>query len=243
MVRKIAVITGASRGIGRAAALLFAEKGYDLALSCISRAGLLEEVQSQVMNAGADCLICTADMGNPGDVKAFFTRIREYYGSVDVLVNNAGISVTGLFQEMTQQEWERILSSNLSSVFYCSQEAVRIMLRQGRGSIVNVSSVWGNTGASCEVAYSATKSGVNGLTRALARELAPSGIRVNAAAFGLINTDMNSSLTSEDVARLKDEIGMGRMGEPEEAAQLIWQLAEAPEYMTGQIVTMDGAWT
>lgn len=241
-MRKTAVITGASRGIGRAAALQFAGAGYDLAVSCHSHPELLVSLQAEAERLGASCLCFTGDMGREEDCACFFRQAAGRYSHIDVLINNAGISITGLFQDMTGAQWQRILDSNLSSVFYCCQQAVRLMLPRQCGSIVNVSSVWGNVGASCEVAYSATKGGVSSLTRALAKELAPSHIRVNAAAFGAIDTDMNRFLDEDERAALCDEIPMGRMGSPDEAARLLLQLAEGPEYLTGQVVTMDGGW-
>lgn len=241
-MKKTAVITGASRGIGRAAALLFAENGYDLALCCRHNANLLQQTANQARQLGAVCLTYTGDMGDPDSCAGFFREIDNTFSSIDVLVNNAGISITGLFQNMTQEEWQRILSSNLSSVFYLSQQAVRRMLPRHQGCIVNVSSVWGSVGASCEVAYSAVKGAVNSMTRALAKELAPSHIRVNAAAFGAIDTDMNHFLDEEERRALCEEIPMGRMGTAQEAAVLLLQLCQGPDYLTGQIVTMDGGW-
>ncbi len=242
MIRKTAVITGASRGIGRAAALLFARQGYNLALCCRQNTQLLDETARKAAESGASCLTCTGDLGNPAVCRDFFQKIDAAFPSIDVLINNAGISITGLFQDMTEAQWQEILSSNLSSAFYLSQEAVRRMLPLHRGCILNVSSVWGSAGASCEVAYSAVKGAINSMTRALAKELAPSHIRVNAAAFGAIDTDMNRFLSEEEKQALCEEIPMGRMGTCEEAAELLWRLSESPEYLTGQIVTMDGGW-
>ena len=241
-MKKTAVITGASRGIGRAAALLFAQYGCNLALCCRKNSDLLQETAEEARNLGASCLTYTGDMGDPDCCTAFFGQIDRTFPAVDILINNAGISITGLFQDMSREQWQQILSSNLSSVFYLSQQAVRRMLTRHRGCIVNVSSVWGNVGASCEVAYSTVKGGINSMTRALAKELAPSGIRVNAAAFGAIDTDMNRVLSAEESRVLCEEIPMGRMGTPQEAARLLWQLCESPDYLTGQIVTMDGGW-
>ena len=241
-MKKTAVITGASRGIGRAAALLFAENGYDLALCCRHNANLLQQTANQARQLGAVCLTYTGDMGDPDRCAGFFREIDNSFSSIDVLVYNAGISITGLFEDRTQDEWPRILSSNLSSVFYLSQQAVRRMLPRHQGCIVNVSSVWGSVGASCEVAYSAVKGAVNSMTRALAKELAPSHIRVNAAAFGAIDTDMNHFLDEEERRALCEEIPMGRMGTAQEAAVLLLQLCQGPDYLTGQIVTMDGGW-
>jgi 3-oxoacyl-[acyl-carrier protein] reductase len=157
-------------------------------------------------------------------------------------VNNAGTSHLGLFQDMTPEEWDRLIRTDLSSVFYMTRLAVPRMLSLGHGKIINVSSVWGASGASCEAAYSAAKGGVNALTRALAKELAPSHIQVNAVAPGTIDTEMNAWLSAEDRAALEEEIPAGRFGTAGEAAQVILMLAEGPEYLTGQIVTVSGGW-
>lgn len=241
-MNKTVIITGASRGIGRAAALLFASKGCDLAVSCRTRGDALSSLCTRIQELGRSCLTFTGDMGDPASCADFFSRIRRKYGCADLLINNAGISLTGLFQDMTPQQWQQILQSNVSSAFYCSQQAVRMMLPRQNGCILNVSSVWGQKGAACEVAYSATKGALDSMTKALARELAPSRIRVNAVAFGAVDTDMNAFLTPQEKAVLLDEIPMGRMGTPEEAARMLWQIYESPSYLTGQIITMDGGW-
>lgn len=241
-MNRVAVITGASRGIGRETALCFAENGYDLAISCRSNTALLEAVQAEALALQVSCLTYTGDMGDPAAAAAFFAQIRERYDHIDVLVNNAGISLIGLFQDMPPAQWEQLLRANVSSAFYCSQEAVRMMIPRQSGCLLQVSSVWGNVGASCEVAYSASKGAINSLTRALAKELAPSHIRVNAAAFGCIDTEMNDHLTGEDRDALTAEIPMGRMGTSREAGEFLYRLSQMPEYLTGQIITMDGGW-
>ena len=188
------------------------------------------------------CEIVTGDVGNPDDVQGIFDAIMLSCDGLDVLVNNAGIAHMGLLTDMTNAEWNQMIQTNLSSVFYCCRAAIPHMVSVKQGRIINVSSMWGNVGASCEAAYSAAKSGVNGLTRALAKELAPSNIQVNAIAFGVIGTSMNDLLDDEEKISLADEIPMGRFGTPAEAAQLIWDVANAPAYMTGQIIGMDGGY-
>jgi 3-oxoacyl-[acyl-carrier protein] reductase len=165
------------------------------------------------------------------------------FGSVDVLVNNAGISSVGLFQDMSRDEWDRIWRVNVGAVFNCCQLVLPHMINAKSGKIINISSVWGNVGASCEVAYSATKGAVNSLTKALAKEVAPSGIQVNAVACGAIDTEMNSHLSADDKSALADEIPAGRFGTPAEIARIVKQLTETPSYLTGQIITVDGGWT
>jgi len=242
-MKKTVLVTGASRGIGKAAALAFSRKGYDLIITCREDKEALSETASAIRELKKGyCRAFAGNLGNPDDVRRLFGEIAVTFGGADIVVNNAGISYTGLITDMTDEQWNEIVACDLSSVFYCSRAAVPYMVRQKEGRIINVSSIWGDNGGSCEVAYSAVKSGVNGLTRALAKELAPSGIQVNAAAFGAIDTTMNARLSPEERSALEEEIPMGRFGSPEEAARLIVGLAEAPDYMTGQIVTMDGGW-
>lgn len=241
---KTVLITGAARGIGRACAVRFAQAGFRLLLNTRTSTEQLEQLYTELTSRfHAVCRTSVGDVGDEAYVDELFLELHHLGGSLDVLVNNAGISLVGLFQDMTLDEWNRMISSNLTSAFLCSRSAIPLFLRQGHGSIVNVSSVWGNAGASCEAAYSATKGGINSLTKALARELAPSHIRVNAAAFGAIDTEMNNHLTAEERQSLEDEIPAGRYGTPSEAAELIYDLAVNHPYLTGQIVTMDGAWT
>ena len=237
---KIALITGASRGIGRAAAEVFASAGYELILTCLNSMDALNDLSSQLQTRyQTPCRAVRADMGCREDVDRLFDGISR----LDVLINNAGIAHIGLLTDMTPDEWHRIIAVNLDSCFYTCRLAVPIMLREHRGKIINVSSVWGSQGASMEVAYSASKGGVNAFTKALAKELAPSGIQVNAIACGVIDTAMNNGLSKEDLDNLRAEIPADRLGTPIEAAQLILQIAQAPEYMTGQIITMDGGWS
>lgn len=237
--RKTALITGASRGIGLAAAERFSAAGYSLILTCKDSVEALRETASRLQAKDRiQCLAIQADMGREEDVLRLFKSID----SLDVLVNNAGIAHIGLLTDMTAEEWHRVMAVNLDSCFYTCRAAIPLMLKNHQGKIINVSSVWGAQGASMEVAYSASKGGVNAFTRALAKELAPSGIQVNAIACGVIDTAMNSCLTPEDKAALTAEIPADRLGLPEEVAELILQTARAPAYMTGQIITIDGGW-
>jgi 3-oxoacyl-[acyl-carrier protein] reductase len=169
-----------------------------------------------------------------------FRSIEKEFGTLDVLINNAGISYVGLLTDMTPSDWKMVMDTNLSSVFYCCSKAIPMMLKKKSGRIINISSMWGTSGASCEVAYSATKAGVHGLTKALAKELAPSNIQVNAIACGVIDTTMNGHLSDEDKLILKNEIPAGRFGTPDEVGELAVQLAETPSYLTGQIIGFDG---
>ena len=243
MNTKIVLITGASRGIGKACAYAFAKCGYSLVITCNSSENELLDLASELSDTYAiDCLPSVGNIGDNEYVNALFAEIKLKYGRLDILVNNAGISHVGLLQDMTIGEWNTLLSTNLTSTFLCCKMATPLMLSQGSGSIVNISSIWGEHGASCEVAYSATKGGLNSLTKALGKELAPSNIRVNAVALGVIETKMNSFLTAEDKSSLEQEIPLGRMGTVTEAANLILDIATNHPYLTSQVITMDGGW-
>lgn len=238
-MKKTALITGASRGIGAACAKLFAKEGYDLILTCLhSKDKLLSLKEDLERTYSVSCRAVICDAGDASAVDALFADII----SLDVLINNAGISYIGLLQDMSASDWNNVMSTNLSSCFYMAKHAIPLMLSAGKGRIINVSSVWGKVGASTEVAYSASKGGVNAFTKALAKELAPSNIQVNAAAFGVIDTDMNHCFSKDEMDALKEEIPSDRIGTCTEAAELILQLAQSPSYLTGQIITMDGGW-
>lgn len=237
--RKTALITGASRGIGLATAEAFASAGYDLYLTCHTSMDSLRQTAARLQEAHRiSCVAIQADMGCQEDVVSLFTGIHR----LDVLVNNAGMAHLGLLTDMSAQEWHRIMAVNLDACFYTCKAAIPLMLQAHSGRILNVSSVWGCQGASMEVAYSASKGGVNAFTKALAKELAPSNIQVNAVACGVIDTAMNGTLSPEELDALREEIPADRLGTPQEAAALLLQLAQAPAYLTGQVVTMDGGW-
>lgn len=238
-MKKNVLITGASRGIGKAIAEAFAAEGYDLILTCSNTLADLQALADHLTRKyGISCIALQADMGNYADVEKVFREIS----SLDVLINNAGISHVGLLTDMTVEEWQRIMAVNLDSLFYTARLTIPLMLQKHRGRIINISSVWGTMGASMEVAYSASKGGVNTFTKALAKELAPSNIQVNAIACGVIDTSMNSCFSPEDLDALRAEIPADRLGTSEEVAQLALQLANGPSYMTGQIITIDGGW-
>lgn len=237
---KYALVTGASRGIGASIAESLAGEGYSLYLTCRHSgdklSALAERLKSQY---GISCTPITADMGSLADVEGLFAQID----SLDLLVNNAGIAYVGLLHEMSVASWREIISTNLDALFYTCRYAIPLMLKSHSGKIINISSVWGNVGASMEVAYSASKGGVNSFTKALAKELAPSGIQVNAIACGVIDTEMNQCFSADDLDALRQEIPADRIGRPEEVAQTLISLLRAPEYLTGQIITIDGGWT
>ncbi len=195
MTEKNVLITGASRGIGRSTAILFAQNGYHVFLNCNKSVEELKQVQEEIEKHHPKAVtLVPGNVGNPSDVRSIFGEIYSHCDSLDVLINNAGIAHIGLLMDLTDEEWQQIIDTNLSSVFYCCREAVPKMVSKKSGRIINISSMWGTVGASCEAAYSASKSGIHGLTRALAKELAPSGISVNAIACGVIETVMTAQL-------------------------------------------------
>lgn len=235
-------ISGSSRGIGKACALEFARNGWNVVINCRNSQDALEEVKNEITSYGVRCLALAGDVGNYDTVKDFIQKIQSEFQTLDVLINNAGISKIGLFQDMNPDEWSDILNTNLTSVYNCCSQTIPLMLANGHGKIINISSVWGVAGASCEVAYSATKGGINALTQALGKELAPSNIQVNAIACGAIDTEMNQFLEPEDREALIEEIPSCRMGKAEEVARFAYSLATDHAYLTGQVIKLDGGW-
>lgn len=243
MKQKTILITGASHGIGKAIAGRFAAEGFSLVLNCKTDAALLRSHADELAHTyGIRTLAVPGDVSDHAFVCEMFAQANDAFGGVDVLVNNAGISQIGLLTDLSIDDWNRVIATNLTSVFSCCHEAVPYMVRQKSGCIINISSVWGSVGASCEVAYSASKGGVNSFTKALAKELAPSNITVNAIACGVIDTRMNSCFDAGERAAMEAGIPMGRYGTADEVAALAWQFATAPAYLTGQILTIDGGW-
>ena len=241
-MKKTIVITGASRGIGKAIAIELAGKDTNIVINCVNNVDKLNGVKSIIEEKGSVCETFIGDMGNYSDVQKMFDMCLQRFGQVDVLINNAGISVVGLFQDMGENEWHRICNTNIDSVFNCCHFAVKDMMKRHCGKIINISSVWGLYGASCEVAYSASKGAVNSFTKALAKELAPSHIQVNAIACGAIDTSMNGHLSKEELDELACEIPAGTLGKPEGVARLVKLMLESDDYLTGQVIQYDGGW-
>lgn len=240
MNAKYGIVTGASRGIGRAIAEKMASEHVNLALCCEKNIEKLNDLSEYLRNKfQIEVLTYQTDVGSLKSIGIMADDIKRRFPRIDYLVNNAGISYVGLLTDMTPEQWERMLSVNLSSVFYMMKEFVPGMVHEKSGSILNISSMWGSAGASCEAAYSATKGGVNLLTRAMAKELAPSDIRVNAIAPGCVDTDMNAIFSEQEKKDLCEEIPLGRFATAQEMAEAAWALMNL-SYVTGQILGADG---
>ena len=233
---KKVLITGGSRGIGRACVEYFSENGYKTAFIYASNDAAANELSQR---SGA--LAIKADISSPEEVRAAVVSAIEYLGEIDVLVNNAGIAQIKLFGDITDADWERMISVNLSGAFYVSREVSKGMVSRKSGRIINIGSMWGKCGASCEVHYSATKAGIRGMTMALAKELGPSGVTVNCIEPGVIATDMNAELSEADISELCESTPLCRIGRPEEVAYLAEFLAsDKAGFITGQIIGIDG---
>lgn len=242
MNKKTVLVTGSSRGIGKAIAVKFAKEGYQVVINGAHQEDVLQNTKKEIESYQVPCHAFLGDLGQYEQAKELFTQVKQRFGNVDILINNAGISYIGLLTDMTPNEWDKIIRTNLTSVFNCCSLAIPHMVKNQFGKIINISSVWGNVGASCEVAYSASKGGMNAFTKALAKELAPSNIQVNAIACGAIDTQMNHFLADDELRQLIDEIPTNRLGRPEEVADLVYYLANKNEYLTGQVIQLDGGW-
>ena len=235
------LVTGASRGIGQAIAIRFARAGYNVAMGCFRHAQRARAVSEELNAAGMQTAVLVQDLAAPEGARALVQGTQELFGRLDVLVNNAGISQFGLFTDLTEEDWAKIRSVNLEAPLRCAREAAKLMILRQRGSIVNIASMWGETGASCETAYSATKAALIGLTKALAKELGPSGIRVNCVSPGVIDTEMNAHLGPQAMEELAQETPLGRIGRAEEVAAAVCFLAgEEASFITGQVLGVNG---
>lgn len=238
---KAAMITGATRGIGKQIALTLANEGYNIVLNYRTENDELIQAKNEIESKNVKCLTVQGDVTNFEDCKQMIESAIKEFGKIDVLINNAGICFEGLFTDIKEQEWKNIIDINLNSVFNCTQEALKYMINEKSGCIINISSIWGETGASCEVAYSTTKAGINGMTKALAKEVGLSNIRVNAIAPGIIDTDMNKNLNFEELEQIKNEIPLNKIGKTKDIAKCVKWLIE-DEYTTGQIISINGGW-
>ena len=241
-MKKVALITGSSRGIGRAVAYQLAHEGYAVCINYIERKDKADELVAQLKSEGCEAIAVQADVADRAAVNAMVKKTEETFGGVTLLVNNAGVAGQALFQDVTDEMWNRYFSVNLNGMRHTIQAVLPGMLHEKAGSIVNISSIWGQHGASCEVTYSCTKHAIIGLTRSLAMELAPSGIRVNCVAPGVINTDMVQVLGQETLRDLAQQTPLGRLGTPEDIAHAVSYLAsDKAGFVTGQVLAVDGA--
>lgn len=240
-MEKTAIVTGASRGIGAAAALALAAQGCRVAVCCRTRRDSAESVAARIRAAGGTAAVFCADVSDEAAVRTMFAQVEQTLGPADILVNNAGVAQQKLFTDITAAEWDAMFGVCVKGAFHCCQAALPHMIRQKWGRIINISSMWGQVGASCEVAYSTAKAGVIGLTKALAKELGPSGITVNCVAPGVIDTEMNGNLPQDIKDELAEETPLERLGTPEDVAQAVWFLASsAGDFFTGQVLAPNG---
>ncbi len=238
---KTVLITGAAGGIGTALCMKFASMGWNIVLHYNNSVYAAKTLAETLKSNGADVLLYRADLTEKNEVQAMVHSALSRFGKIDALINNAGVSKQNLFTDITESEWDFVLDTNLKSAFLVSQAVVKSMISNKSGKIVNISSMWGVSGASCEVHYSASKAGLIGLTKALAKEVAPSSININCIAPGLIETQMNDNISVEDLATFVDEIPLGRMGDPYEVASLAYFLCcNESDYITGQVISCDG---
>lgn len=238
---KTAILTGGSRGIGAAIVKELANGGYNVVLDYNKSEELAKKIQNELEDKGIKIEIFKADVSKREEVKELVKFTLEKYKNIDILINNAGIDQIKPFTDITDEDWNRMIQVNLNSTFYCTQEVLENMIHNKSGCIVNISSIWGQEGASCEVHYSTSKAAIDGLTKALAKELGPSNIRVNSIAPGIIETDMNKTITKEILEDIINEIPLGKIGKPEEIAKCVKWLVE-DKYTTGQIISINGGW-
>lgn len=238
---KIALITGSSRGIGRSIALSMAKEGASVIINYSKDMENSLKTERKIIESGGYCKSIRADISDYIEAKALIETIINKFGRLDILVNNAGVSKVGLFIDTSEEDFDNIISTNLKGIYNTCHNALKHMIERKSGSIINISSIWGETGASCEVLYSASKGGVNLFTKSLAKEIAGMGIRVNAIAPGVINTEMNSFLNEDEKQELIEEIPMGRFGETSDVSDLaVFLASEKSKYITGQIIKVDG---
>lgn len=240
-MKHTALVTGASRGIGAATAIALAQNGYNVAVNYNQSKAAADSLVSELINKGFSACTFKADVSRESEVGIMFDEIKKVFGGVDILINNAAIAEQKLFTDITEADWNHMFDINTKGVFLCCRYALSHMIHQKMGKIVNISSMWGQTGGSCEVHYSASKAAVIGLTKALAKELGPSGITVNCISPGVIDTDMNAHLSASDISALIDETPLCRIGTPEDIAKLVLFLTgDGGNFITGQIFGVNG---
>lgn len=240
-MKRTIIVTGASRGIGAAIVKMLAKEDYNIVLNYNKSEEIAKKMQEEFTKQGKNVEIFKADVSKREEVKKLIEFTINKFKKIDVLINNAGISQTRLFTDITDEDWNNMLNVNLNSVFYMTQEVLPYMIHEKEGCIINISSIWGITGAACETHYSVAKAGVDAMTKSLAKELGPSNIRVNSIAPGIIDTDMNKYLSDEELANIEGEIPLGKIGSPETIAKCVKWLIE-DDYTTGQIIGINGGW-
>ena len=238
---KTVIVTGGSRGIGAAIVKELAEENYNIVLNYNKSEEAAKQIQKELKEKGINIEIFKADVSKREEVKALVQFAIDKFNNIDVLINNAGIAQEKTFVDITDEDWNRMLQVNLNSVFYCIQEVLENMIHNKNGCIINISSIWGITGGSCEVHYSVAKAGIDGMTKALAKELAPSNIRVNSIAPGIIATDMCMDYTEEEIQEINSQIPLGKFGEGIDIAKCAKWLIE-DNYTTGQVISPNGGW-
>ena len=239
--QKIAIVTGASRGIGREVAKELAESGITVIANYNKSEEEAKKLQQELEEQNFKLEIVKADVSKREDVKKLVEYTIEKYGKIDILINNAGISEYKLFTDETDEDWDKLINTNLYSAFAMSQEVIPNMVHNKKGCIINISSIWGIVGGSLEVLYSISKAGLDGMTKALAKELGPSNIRVNSIAPGMINTKMNSKFTEKEIEEIKEEIPLERLGNSQDIAKCVKWLID-DNYTTGQVISINGGW-
>lgn len=238
---KVVIVTGGSRGIGENMVRQLALDNYNVILNYNKSEENAKKIQNELLKRGKRIEIFKADVTKREDVKKLMEFCLDKFNKIDILINNAGISQSKIFNDITDEDWNKMLQTNLTSAFYSIQEALPNMIKNKNGCIINISSIWGTIGGSCEVHYSAAKAGLDGMTKALAKELGPSNIRVNSIAPGIIETDMNKNLTQEDLEKLIEEIPLERIGYPHSITKCVKWLVE-DDYTTGQVISINGGW-
>lgn len=235
------IVTGASRGIGRCIAENLAREGHNVLLNYNKSEKSAKEVKANLTKEGINIEIFKADVSKKAEVKKLIKYAIDKFGKVDVLINNAGIAKVQMFQDIKEEDWNEVIDTNLKSAFYCIQEVLPHMVHEKEGNIINISSVWGMVGASCETLYAISKAGIDAMTKSLAKELGPSNIRVNSIAPGIINTEMNSKINELIKEEIKKDIPLGRIGEPTDIYRAVKWLIE-DEFTTGQVISPNGGW-
>ena len=240
--KKVALVTGGSQGIGASIVRTLARKGYSVILNYNKSEEAARNIQTELQESNINIDIYKADVSKHIEVTKLINYCIEKYHRIDVLINNAGISQTKLFTDISDIEWNHMLQTNLTSAFYAIKDVLPCMIHNKSGLIINISSIWGIVGASCEVHYAVSKAGLDAMTKSLAKELGPSNIRVNSIAPGIIDTNMNSNLSKEYITNITEEIPLGKVGNPESIAKCVVWLIE-DNYTTGQVISINGGWS